>query len=62
MKKGQEISVSLRTFASRRLMGVDGRLSPTANAHLNKKTASQFEMETLSPLTYFTVNHLTSRI
>jgi hypothetical protein len=42
-------------------MGSGGRLSPTATAHLNKKTACLFEIETLSPLTYFTVNNLLSR-
>jgi len=61
VKKGQELKLSPRTFASRRLMGNIGRLSPTAIAHPNKKTAYEFEIETLSPLTYFTVNKLTSR-
>jgi hypothetical protein len=59
VKKGQELKLSPRTFASRRLMGNIGRLSPTAIAHPNKKTA--YEFETLSPLTYFTVNKLISR-
>jgi hypothetical protein len=43
-----------RYFAKRRLMGNNGRLSPTAIFHLNQKKAYQFLIENLSPLSYFT--------